>query len=119
MTTLYQRKKENLVLNQYLCPFLSVSKTMGGGLEWIRSGWGGGRGDYNRSIKDFLNTGHMMVYLTLQHVPHSFIINGDESVYTSRITIPQSPNTENYNLIPSLTYFLKQFCYKQYTVSPS
>lgn len=42
MTTLYQRKKENLVLNQYLCPFLSVSKTMGGGLEWIRAGWGGG-----------------------------------------------------------------------------
>lgn len=74
-------KKANLVLNQYLCPFFSVSKTMGGGLEWIRAGWGGGRGDYNRSIKDFLNTGHMMVNLTLQHVPPSFIIKGDESVY--------------------------------------
>lgn len=31
-------KKANLVLNQYL----SVSQTMGGGLEWIRAGWGGG-----------------------------------------------------------------------------
>lgn len=74
-------KKANLVLNQYLCPFFSVSHTVGEGLKWIRAGWGGGGGDYNRSIKDFLNTGHMMVYLTLQHVPHSFIINGDESVY--------------------------------------
>lgn len=32
-------KKANLVLNQYLCPFFSVSQTMGGGLEWIRAGW--------------------------------------------------------------------------------
>lgn len=67
-------------MTQYLCPFFSVSHTIGEGLKWIRAGWGGG-GDYNRSIKDFLNRGHMMVYLTLQHVPHSFIINGDESVY--------------------------------------
>lgn len=37
-------KKANLVLNQYLCPFFSVSQTMGGGLEWIRAGWGGGGG---------------------------------------------------------------------------
>lgn len=73
-------KKANLVLNQYLCSFFSVSHTIGEGLKWIRAGWGGG-GDYNRSTKDFLNRGHMMVYLTLQHVPHSFIINGDESVY--------------------------------------
>lgn len=42
MTTLYQRKKENLVFNQYLCPFFSVSHTIGEGLKWIRAGWGGG-----------------------------------------------------------------------------
>lgn len=46
-------KKANLVLNQYLCPFFSVSHTIGEGLKWIRAGWGGGGGGLQQKYKRF------------------------------------------------------------------
>lgn len=89
-------------INISACPYFSVGQTLGGDLERTRAGWLGGEGDgYNWRIKDFLNTGHMIVYLTLQHVPLHSSLRGMKA-FTSRINIPQSPYTENIIWSPHL-----------------